>query len=365
MRTKFICLVISLISYLNSFAALYPEAGRNDSINDGPYIFFADTELQCKWIENSTYHARMLTSKTFPETKKKFNLLFDYKDLKQSRYPKSDYRQKYTRIDSIAAISDIHGEFETYIKLMKSLGIIDENLNWNFGTGHLVVIGDSFDRGDMVTEVLWHLFGLEKQALKAGGMVHMILGNHESLVLGNDLRYINDKYIKVEALTGLSYSDLYSRESVLGRWLRYQPAVISINDIIFVHGGLSIEMVHRKLKIEQINRIFSDMIYGKEITEVKEAEEIKFLNNDHGPIWYRGFFTDKDFCESKLDSILTFYDKRHIIVGHTVCEDIESLFNNKIFGIDAGIGSDQPGKMLIYKEGLFYQGSDTGKRTKF
>jgi hypothetical protein len=365
MRNRFICLAISLILYLNSFAAFYPEGVRNDSINDGPYIYFVDTELQCKWIENSIVHARILTAKTFPETKKKFNLLFDYKDIKHSRYPKANYRQKYTGVDSIAAISDIHGEFNSYINLMKSLGIIDENLNWNFGTGHLVIIGDSFDRGDMVTEVLWHLFGLEKQALKAGGMVHMILGNHESLVLGNDLRYISDKYIRVEALTGLSYTDLYSAGSVLGRWLRYQPAVISINDIIFVHGGLSIEMVHRKLKIEQINRFFSDLIFGNEITEVAEAEEIKFLKNDNGPIWYRGFFTDKSFCESRLDSILTFYDTRHIIVGHTVCEDIQSLFNNKIFGIDAGIGNDQPGKMLIYKEGIFYQGFETGKRVKF
>jgi hypothetical protein len=248
---------------------------------------------------------------------------------------------------------------------MKSLGIVDENLNWNFGTGHLVVIGDSFDRGDMVTEVLWHLFGLEKQALKAGGMVHMILGNHESLVLSKDLRYISDKYIKVEALTGLSYSDLYSKESVLGRWLRYQPAVISINDIIFVHGGLSIDMVHRKLRIEQINRMISDWIFGKEITEVKEVEEIKFIKNDYGPIWYRGFFMDKSFCESRLDSILTFYNTKHIVVGHTVCDDIQPLFDNKIFGIDAGIGNDQPGKMLIYKEGLFYQGSETGERIKF
>ncbi|MCK7530014.1 MAG: hypothetical protein MZV63_02625 [Marinilabiliales bacterium] len=79
-------------------------------------------------------------------------------------------------------------------------GIIDRNLNWKFGRGHLVYLGDAHDRGDMVTEILWHLFSLERQAAKAGGMVHFVLGNHELMVLDGDLRFINPKYRKVEAI---------------------------------------------------------------------------------------------------------------------------------------------------------------------
>ena len=30
---------------------------------------------------------------------------------------------------------------------MQGTGIIDEHLNWNFGKGHLVILGDMFDRG--------------------------------------------------------------------------------------------------------------------------------------------------------------------------------------------------------------------------
>ena len=50
---------------------------------------------------------------------------------------------------------------------MKSLGIIDKNLNWKFGKGHLVVLGDIFDRGSMVTEVLWHLVWVRKASFKS------------------------------------------------------------------------------------------------------------------------------------------------------------------------------------------------------
>ncbi len=64
-------------------------------------------------------------------------------------------------IDSIGIITDIHGEYSTYLNLLNANGIIDNDLNWKFGKGHLVIIGDTFDRGAMVTEVLWHLFGLE------------------------------------------------------------------------------------------------------------------------------------------------------------------------------------------------------------
>ena len=213
-------------------------------------------------------------------------------------------------------------------------------------------------------KLLWHLFSLEKQAAKAGGMVHFILGNHELMVLDEDLRYINQKYKNVEAITGIKYSELYSANSVLGKWLRSKPVMVTINDIIFVHGGISPELVHRNLNIRQINQIFSDSIVGRDIWSAGENEELSFLAGDNGPSWYRGYFTDSTFSESSLDSILTFYEKAHIVVGHSTHKEIKSLFNNKILGIDAGIMYDQPGVMLIYKEGCFYKGSLTGKRDK-
>ena len=37
--------------------------------------------------------------------------------------------------------------------------IVDDGGNWAFGQGHLVVVGDVFDRGDEVTEILWQAKG--------------------------------------------------------------------------------------------------------------------------------------------------------------------------------------------------------------
>lgn len=364
MNRNILLLIFGLFFYVSSSAIALEISINNDTLCSGPYIYKDHSKLRARWIDNGKLRSDIITTDNFFELKNKFNLLFDYDDLKDAYLVKPNHTQVYTSVDSLSAISDIHGEYNTYINLLKASGIIDENLNWIFGKGHLVILGDAFDRGDKVTQILWHLFGLEKQAERAGGKVHVILGNHELLIFGDDETYMNEKYRKIEELVQMRYSELFSPNSVLGKWLRSKPIVVTINDILFVHAGISTEMVDRKLKIEQINRGFYDMLAGKEIQSDSDYEQLIFLNDDHGPIWYRGYFSEQDFSENMLDKILTFYNTRHIVVGHTHCEGINPIFKGKIFGIDAGISTKGPGEMLIYKNGKFYQGLATGKRVE-
>jgi hypothetical protein len=400
-------LVIFFLLGINSFAISVQADHLSDTINDGPYIFRERNKLKVLSVKNGVLTEDLVTQENFDELKNRFNLKFNYEDLTYNYLKKLNYSQSYTSIDSIAIISDIHGEYSIYIKLLKSMGIIDNDLNWKFGKGHLVVLGDIFDRGDMVTEVLWHLFGLEKQAVEAGGMVHVILGNHEAMVLENNLYYLNDKYKVVESITNSRYFDLYAINSVLGNWLRSKPVIVTIDDIIFVHGGISPGLVERNLTITKINQIFSNEIIGKYLmgnsgnespksnvinsdndvnkrfladkSAVKpssmslensdmmsdtEMEEIVFLVQNDGPLWYRGYFTNPAFSEKNINSILDFYRKKCIVVGHTICDDINSMFDNKILGIDAGIEDQRDGVMLIYKNGSFYKGHIDGTRIK-
>jgi hypothetical protein len=278
---------------------------------------------------------------------------------------KPDYKQSFDEIDTICIISDVHGEYSVYLSLLRAMGVIDKDLNWAYGSGHLVLLGDVFDRGLHVTEVLWHLFGLEKQALEAGGRVHLLLGNHELMVLSEDLRYINPKYAQVEILTETRYSDLFSANSVLGSWLRSKPVIISINDIVFAHGGISMALVNKGLQFREVNKMFCENITGKIVVETNSRNDQLFLIDDDGPVWYRGYFTDPTFTESRIDSILNFYEKKKIIVGHTPYRNIKSVFNNKVIGVDAGIGLDLPGQVLLYENGSFYKGTADGEKIKF
>ncbi|REP65040.1 metallophosphoesterase, partial [Mycobacterium tuberculosis] len=77
---------------------------------------------------------------------------------------------------------------------------------------------------------------LQQQAAAAGGAVHFVLGNHETMVLYNDLRYVNPKYLKSAQLLGRSYPALYGPDSTIGQWLRTRPVLLRIGDTLFLHG---------------------------------------------------------------------------------------------------------------------------------
>jgi hypothetical protein len=386
--------IASFILNLSSAAIGYSDLKLTDSVNDGPYIFNVKNKLKLISVKNGLPVDEYITQENFAEIRNRFSLTCSYQDLKSDFTRKLNYNQSFDNVDSISVVSDIHGEYETYLKLLKATGIIDDKLQWKFGKGHLVVLGDIFDRGGMVTELLWHLFGLEKQAAEAGGMVHILLGNHEIMVLSENLNYINSKYKRVEGITGIRYFDLYSANSVLGNWLRSKPVAITINDIIFVHGGISSELVKRNLALRKVNELFSEKIVGKIVKEIdpsivksitgdsvydprfpgsnsgidlaaiRENEDLMVLAGENGPVWYRGYFTDANFTEKDIDAILKFYKMSHIVVGHTTCENIDTQYNNKIIGVDAGLGIGQPGEMLIWKNGSFYSSYSTGNRLK-
>jgi hypothetical protein len=335
---------------------------RDSVINDGPYIFLTGDTLRVLRIEKS----RLQEDYLLPDNPSVIMLpsgqSTSYRELMKVFSQKSRYRQRYNRIDSIAVISDVHGYYNTYLDHLLSNGIIDKDLNWKFGKGHLVFLGDAFDRGDQVTEILWHMFKLERQAVKQGGMVHFILGNHESMIFAGDVRYIHEKYRQVEAISGKDYTCLYSEATVLGRWLRSKPAMITINDILFVHGGVSPEFLRKELKIKQVNQIFTERIIGKEISSHTADEEVKLLSGNEGPLWYRGFFTDTALTAESVNAILNFYGKERIVVGHSPQKNITPLFDNKVIGVDTGIGYGQPGYMLIYKQGRLLIGYRSGER---
>ena len=155
--------------------------------SDGPYIFFEKNKLVEKGIINGEVYLKDLDLNVYDST---YNI----------------QRSNYRNIDNIAALSDIHGQYDLLIELLTNNKIINNDLNWDFGEGHLVIVGDIFDRGSKVNEVLWLIYKLEIQARKMGGRVHFLLGNHDYMVLQRDLRYINSRYRISSYLLGIPYN---------------------------------------------------------------------------------------------------------------------------------------------------------------
>ena len=112
---------------------------------------------------------------------------------------------EYPGVNKMFIVSDIEGSFKAFRKLLQSNKIINDDYEWTFGNGHLVLTGDFVDRGDLVTEVLWLIYSLEEKAKAAGGYVHFILGNHEIMNMNGDLRYLNAKYVNNAALLNTDF----------------------------------------------------------------------------------------------------------------------------------------------------------------
>lgn len=261
----------------------------------------------------------------------------------------------------LAAMSDVHGQYQTMLQLLQNNGIINEDLNWIFGDGHLVITGDIFDRGDSVNQALWLLYKLDAQANQAGGALHLLLGNHETMVMANDVRYVNKQYFKTTKLLGKTYPELYDNSSILGRWLRSKPVIIQVNDSLFMHGGLHPDISKLQLSIPEINEQFRNSL-GMAKAEIKAQEVLAFLYGSTGPIWYRGYFNTPKVDNAALDTLLEKLKVKRVIVGHTTMSGIFSHLEGRVFSIDSDIKSKK-GEILLFENGLFSRGSLQGERS--
>lgn len=332
------------------------------NITDGPYIFVEDSIVIVKWIEQNILFEVSIFDNDYSIIKENFGFDLDTSNLFMNNDETIDYNQCFNNIENIIAVSDMHGQYYLSVELLKKYGVIDNQNNWSFGSGHLVVNGDIFDRGDKTTEILWLVYKLKNQAEASGGKVHYLMGNHELMVVNKDLRYINEKYVLTEKMMATSYDLLFSENTVIGKWLRTSPVILSINDVLFVHAGISPEFIEKEYTQQGVNFVFQNRIMGEEEVVIENDSLLSFLIGRKGPVWYRGYFRDSTFTEKKLDRILEYFDKEHIVVGHTSFDSIVSLFGGKILGIDASIKKGEYGELLIYENDKFYRGTlDAGK----
>ena len=248
------CRVAALLLAL---PALPAQAGETKAapvpLDDGPYVFVQADALEAAWVCNGAvvrqrYPRRTRAQKVKARCGYPLPLLLapDPADEARARNPSG----------RIVALSDIHGQYELMVQLLRANGVIDAKNRWKLGRDQLVLTGDVFDRGPRVTEVFWLLQQLQEQARKAGGAVHFLLGNHETMVLYDDLRYINPKYVEVARLLGRPYSALYGKDTVIGGWLRTRPVMLRLGDTLFLHGGIAPENVDLVTGIDATNAAY-------------------------------------------------------------------------------------------------------------
>lgn len=258
----------------------------------------------------------------------------------------------------VCALSDLHGNWHGAVALLAAHGVLGRDLRWTYGRGHLVVVGDVVDRGDGQTELLWLFRALEGEARAAGGRVHLLLGNHETMLLRGDERYLNAKYTSAWKDLPGGHRVLYGPASELGRWLRTRPAMLRLGDVLFVHGGVSPALLEKRPAVASVNRA---------VRAELDADGKPFHLGTDGPFWYRGLVPGAetkrpDATPEHVARALRAFGVRRVVVGHSTLPSVTALHGGMVIAVDAGLKDGKPGELLLLEKGRPFRGLADGTR---
>jgi len=312
----------------------------------------------------------------------------------------ADIQCIWTDVEKIVAVGDLHGDYENFITILRGTKLIDKKNRWIGGKTHLVQIGDVMDRGPDAKKIFDLLMRLEKEAEEAGGKVHALIGNHEEYniadlaldfpgwvthkqfisFLTDDFRKKQEKKFRKEkgknppkktnsdSSTDYNFEEEWKKilrdvvgsdnhparrnysknfNKKYGKWILKHNAVIKINDIIFVHGGISEEFSTEKLKDinDRLRFELQDQRWTVMNSKLKgriPEQQIKYFRNTEGPLWYRDLATVREeYFKENVTRILNNLKAHHIVCAHTPMrrKDEESMkrFNDRVWIIDTNI----------------------------
>jgi hypothetical protein len=339
--------------------------------------------------------------------------------------------------ERIVAVGDIHGSYDGLVSILQRAELIDAGTHWIGGETTLVQTGDLFDRGLQVREVLDLLMRLQGEADSAGGRVIVLLGNHEGMNLTGFYRDVNpeiyaalvDDKSKKRSKEGyrsfkkywrtrteaegteppvftseveakwmatyppgfLEYMDSLGPDGRFGSWLRSLPVAVIIDDVLFMHGGLSPAL--EGMTVDEINTEaaaelaaydstrqymikermvpttvgLSSMLAAYRQQDPPDPALVGLADGDRwsirsadGPLWFRGNARwDEETYTEEVAELLAGIGAQRMVGGHTVQDEgrIEVRFEGRVFLIDTGMLSSvyEGGRpsALVISDGVF------------
>lgn len=263
---------------------------------------------------------------------------------------------------AVFIIGDTHGEFAIVTEFLQRHAIIDSDLRWSFGAGRLVVMGDIVDRGPYQIELLWLFYELQRQAELTGGRVHVLLGNHEVITLRGDQRYLHEKYlVHAGALGADGYDALLSDQTVLGAWIRQWPVMVELTHTLFVHAGVSPDLLARYAIIDAVNEAKRGAL---------DEAESGLLVSQWSPLWYRGHFSktaeQEVAAHAHVRDVVDHYGVERMIIAHTRVPEVLALHDGLLIAAhvyperDETGGAHMEGVLII--DDIVYRAMADGKR---
>lgn len=233
---------------------------------------------------------------------------------------------------TVIAIGDINGGYTELVSLLKEVQLIDASQNWVGSDSHLVSLGNLPGEAGNGRKVISLFMKLEQQAIRAGGKLHVVLGDAD-----------------VGALAENSRLDSASRD-----WLRKLPIVIRINEKVYAHGGIADGFVDESLV--SINEMASKELAAAQLSAVKEPEDENSLHpgvlSAEGPTRYRGTAMCHPYAESfNTERFLKKVGARQLVIGHVPTGGlVVSRMNGSVILLDTGMSEGGQAGVLIDDE---------------
>lgn len=250
--------------------------------------------------------------------------------------------------ERLVAIGDLHGDLDATRRVLRLAGAIDGKDAWTGGKLVVVQTGDAVDRGDDDRAILDLLEHLKGEALKAGGELIAMSGNHEIMNATFDFRYVTpgsfasfaDVAPKPSDAKRLTEVDLPARgraaafspgNGSYAAMIAERPVIARVGDTWFVHGGILPK--HVAFGVNRINEETRSWLLGK------QSIPPRILTQEDGPIWSRMYSAapGREECET-LDEVLRTTGAKRMVMGHTVQRNgINPACGEKAWRIDVGM----------------------------
>jgi hypothetical protein len=304
-------------------------------------------------------------------------------------------QSSYSGVERIVVIGDLEGAYEKYLEMLRTAQLVDTDGDWIGGEAHLVQLGDVPDRGPNSRAIILHLAQIERQARRAGGRVHALIGNHEAMNVEGDLRYVHpgeyevfvtrnsrreqdayfDRYVAAlrrsppeggmpvidaafraqwnteHPLGFVEHRRAWAPDGELGRLVAGHNAVVRINDILFMHGGLGPSFA--AVEADTMNDAIRRALRGRPAPAYPDI-----ITNQEGPLWYRGLSVNPEDAERpNLENVLRFHGVNRVIVGHTKrASTVISRFDGRVIIADIAVpsGYTDPHAFLIIEDGQYF-----------
>jgi hypothetical protein len=229
----------------------------------------------------------------------------------------------------LVAVGDVHGDLPQLKAVLQLSGLTTANGTWIGKDAILVQMGDLLDRGPDDLPVLRFMQQLRTEAAAAGGLVVLLLGNHEIMNLESSFHYVHEQSME-ESGGSHARKQLFSEEGWAGQFIRTFNITYVHQGTLFVHAGLLPSFASEGLR----------SVHQQAVDALKSNWWRAPIFSNSGPVWTRILVNEASAgrCQ-RVEQTLSTLGLQRMVVGHTPQRSgrPEAYCDDKLLAIDVGL----------------------------